>query len=104
MLFVVGAMAALSIDVVTLYTARSEAQLAADAAALAGARALANSGATSDTTLMPFAQILALKVAVQVGQSSLVGGRYLVAANHEVVVNFPVSTTDPHITVTAQRT
>ncbi|MGO9863512.1 MAG: pilus assembly protein TadG-related protein, partial [Terriglobales bacterium] len=46
MLFVVGAMAALSIDVVTLYTARSEAQLAADAAALAGARVLANSGAT----------------------------------------------------------
>ena len=35
MLFVVGAMAALSIDVVTLYTARSEAQLAA-----AGARQL----------------------------------------------------------------
>jgi uncharacterized membrane protein len=38
MLFVMGAMAALSIDVVTLYTARSEAQLAADGAALAGAR------------------------------------------------------------------
>ena len=50
MLFVIGAMAALSIDVVTLYTARSEAQLAADAAALAGARVLANSGMTSDTT------------------------------------------------------
>jgi len=44
MLFVIGAMAALSIDVVTLYTARSEAQLAADSAALAGARVLANSG------------------------------------------------------------
>jgi hypothetical protein len=29
MLFVIGAMAALSVDVVTLYTARSEAQLAA---------------------------------------------------------------------------
>ena len=38
MLFVIGAMAALSIDVVTLYTARSEAQLAADGAALAAAR------------------------------------------------------------------
>ncbi len=48
MLFVIGAMAALSIDVVTLYTARSEAQLAADGAALAGARVLANSGMTSD--------------------------------------------------------
>jgi uncharacterized membrane protein len=48
LLFVVGAMAALSIDVVTFYTARSEAQLAADAGALAGARVLANSGMTSD--------------------------------------------------------
>src|ERR1700691_6685325 len=47
LLFVVGAMAALSIDVVTFYNARSEAQLAADSAALAGARVLANSGATS---------------------------------------------------------
>ena len=34
MLFIVGAMAALSIDVVTFYTARSEAQLAADSGAL----------------------------------------------------------------------
>ena len=47
LLFVVGAMAALSIDVVTFYTARSEAQMAADGAALAGARVLANSGLTS---------------------------------------------------------
>jgi uncharacterized membrane protein len=35
MLFVIVAMAALAVDVVTLYTARSEAQLAADGAALA---------------------------------------------------------------------
>jgi uncharacterized membrane protein len=39
MLGVIGAMAALSIDVVTLYTARSEAQLSADSAALAASRA-----------------------------------------------------------------
>src|SRR5271163_4922086 len=72
MLGVVGAMAALSIDVVTLYTARSEAQLAADGAALAGARALANSGATSDTTqsLMPSAWNLATTVALQVAQQN----------------------------------
>jgi uncharacterized membrane protein len=58
MLFVIGAMAALAIDVVTLYTARSEAQLAADAAALAGARVLANSGATSEhrATCLPFSK------------------------------------------------
>ena len=52
-LFVLGAMAALSIDVVTLYTARSEAQLAADAGALAGARALASSGLTSTNDAQP---------------------------------------------------
>ena len=40
MLVVIGAMMALSIDVVTFYTARSEAQLAADASALAAARVL----------------------------------------------------------------
>jgi len=41
------AMAALAIDVVTLYAARSETQRAADAAALAGAKAVADSGVTT---------------------------------------------------------
>jgi hypothetical protein len=41
------AMAALAIDVVTLYVARSEIQRAADAAALAGAKAVADSGVTT---------------------------------------------------------
>lgn len=41
------AMAALAIDVVTLYVAHAEAQRAADAAALAGARMIAGSGYTS---------------------------------------------------------
>ena len=44
------AMAALSIDVVTLYTAHGEMQRAADAAALAGAKAFVDSGVTSDPT------------------------------------------------------
>jgi hypothetical protein len=116
MLGAVGAMAALSIDVVTLYTARSEAQLAADAGALAGARALANSGATSDATgaLMALAEPIASNVAIQVAQSSMVGGRNLVAANGEVVVNFADSpktpcvalkpVTNPCVTVSVQRT
>ncbi len=113
MLFVVGAMAALSIDVVTIYTARSEAQLAADGAALAGARALANSGATSDPSaiaLMLNAQTLARAVAIQVAQNSLVGGRNLIASNGEVNVLFggtannPCPVTNPCITVRVQRT
>jgi len=41
------AMAALAIDVATLYAARSEIQRAADAAALAGAKAIADSGITT---------------------------------------------------------
>src|ERR1700688_299978 len=83
MLFVVGAMAALSIDVVTLYTARSEAQVAADSAALAGARVLANSGATSDTTgttSMGNAWNLAKAVAIQVAEQNKVAGTNLTDA------------------------
>ena len=46
-MFALIAMAALAIDVVTLYVARTEAQRSADAAALAGAKAFVTSGYTS---------------------------------------------------------
>jgi Flp pilus assembly protein TadG len=104
MLFVVGAMAALSIDVVTLYTARSEAQLAADAAALAGARVLANSGATSDTngTSMGNAWNLAKAVAIQVATQNKVGGTNLTPA--EVTPTGPGgNNADPTVTVVVQK-
>ena len=81
MLFVIGAMAALAIDVVTLYTARSEAQFAADATALAAARVLANSGATSDSALMPSAETLAQTIAIQVAEQNQIGGKNLTAGN-----------------------
>jgi Flp pilus assembly protein TadG len=80
LLFVVGAMAVLAIDLVTFYTARSEAQLAADGAALAGARVLANSGMTSnpsDVDLVAAAKSLAITIAQQVAQQNKVGGRNL---------------------------
>lgn len=105
MLCVVGAMAALSIDLTTLYTARSEAQLAADGAALAGARVLANSGATSDPNalhdgLLSNAENLAQTVATQVAQNNLVGG-----TTAGVVVSFAGNPpTNPSITVKVQRT
>ncbi len=120
LLFVVGAMAALSIDVVTFYTARSEAQLAADGAALAGARVLANSGVTSDINspgdgmLAAAQQNLAKPVAIQVAISNSVGGRNLLAA--EVTVNFngngnnpcsadpQLQVSNPCVTVTVTRT
>ncbi len=105
MLFVIGAMAALSIDVVTLYTARSEAQLAADAAALAAARVLANSGATSDTigASMGVAQARASSVATQVARQNLVGGANLTAAEVLPPV-YGGTITNPTVTVTVQKT
>src|SRR5258708_24019728 len=113
MLFVVGAMAALSIDVVTLYTARSEAQLVADSAALAGARILANSGMTSasDSTVGVAAVPLATAVALQVAASNPVGGRKLnpagVCPGGEICVTIneldPNFVANPHITVQVQR-
>ena len=116
MLFVLGAMAALSIDVVTFYTARSEAQLAADAAALAGARVLANSGMTSDPNaggdVVPSrARLFAQAVAVQVAKSNPVGGRAL--KDSEILVGFsgaqnslcasPSPLSNPCISVRVQR-
>ena len=113
MLFVIGAMAALSIDVVTLYTARSEAQLAADGAALAGARVLANSGMTSasDSTVGIAAVPWATAVAQQVAASNPVGGKKLSPAGacpggeicvsiNELDANFVAN---PHVTVQVQR-
>ena len=110
LLFVVGAMAVLAIDVVTFYTARSEAQLAADSAALAGARLLANSGATSDPSIDPFAQPLAATMALQVAGQNHVGGRLLdTSANcgSEVCVTFPPTigfTYNPRVQVKVTRT
>jgi hypothetical protein len=108
LLFVVGAMAALSIDVVTLYTARSEAQLAADAGALAGARVFANSGVTSDASRRSTrnARNLATTIAKQVASQNMVGERTLNAS--EITVSFnqtdPAFDTNPHVTVQTTRT
>jgi len=105
MLFVVGAMAALSIDAVTIYTARSEAQLAADAAALAAARVLANSGMTSDTTggLTASAEVLASAVAIRVALQNQVGGSNLTLADVGPPVFGGNPPTNPTVTVRVQR-
>ncbi|MBI3475683.1 MAG: hypothetical protein HY010_08110 [Acidobacteria bacterium] len=89
LLFVVGAMAVLAIDFVTFYTARSEAQIAADGAALAGARVMANSGSTSRPSafIEALAHTLASNAATQVAAQNKVGGRNLNPA--EVTVTFP---------------
>jgi len=77
-MFGVIAMAALSIDVGTLYQANAEAQRSADAAALAGARVLSMSGMTGDPTnssgLWGTACATAQDAATAVAKQNLVGG------------------------------
>lgn len=75
------AMAALSIDVITLYLAREEAQRSADAAALAAARVISLSGVTGDPGTPSSWQAIcggptspASQAAVAVAQQSAVGG------------------------------
>jgi len=101
-------MAALAIDVVTLYVARAEIQRAADAAALAGAKAIADSGATTDAAYITLAQTMASKVITDGGsngilQQNLVAGRrpLLVSAVTDFTTH---GNNDAIITVTLQQT
>src|ERR1700692_3845954 len=100
MLFVIGAMAGLSIDVVTLYTARSEAQLAADGAALGAARLIAKPGAASGPTgvaltIVEGAGGPAQPIPLQIAEQNHVGGQNLTAG--EVTVNFGGTYTNPPV-------
>ena len=110
MLGVIGAMAALSIDVVTLYTARSEAQLSADSAALAAARVIANSGATSDTTgtlnLLNAVEASpgpAQSIALQVAEQNQIAGSTLTAAQVTVTFGGTNLPANPTVKVTIQK-
>src|ERR1017187_8132862 len=88
------AMAALSIDVVTLYLAREEAQRSADAAALGAARVLSLSGVTGDPTnisgLWPTACTAATQVAQAVANQNAVSQATATSVN----VNFLYNGTD----------
>ena len=107
------AMAALAIDVVTLYVARTEAQRAADAAALAGARMIAGSGYTTsgiswnggDTSPLcatggPGAAAAANEQAEAAAAQNPVAGQP--AAVSQITCN--MSAGNPTIAVTTQRT
>lgn len=108
-------MAALAIDVSTLYVAHGEAQRAADAAALAGARMFAFSGYTSvstpspstpaaadvcQTSAAPGADAAANRQAEATAAQNLVAGQP--AAVQSIVCN--TTAANPEITVTVQRT
>jgi hypothetical protein len=99
------AMAALAIDVVTLYVAKSEMQRAADAAALAGAKAFVDSGVTSDPTNLArqgTAQVIAQQVITSILPENRIEGA------PPVLVGTPTfdftRNGNPQVTVTLQRT
>lgn len=114
------AMAALAIDVVTLYAARSETQRAADATALAAAKAIADSGFTtlppSDPNIVNGnAQTLAQNMATSAINAMLTapGPINQVAGIQPALVGTPTlffpatavpANSNPHITVTLQVT
>jgi hypothetical protein len=95
-IFSIIAMAALSIDVGTLYQASAEAQRAADAAALAGVRIVSMSGLTGDPTngatsgTVSWGEVCggsgspATKAAIAEAQQNTVGGTQLLAASISV--------------------
>ena len=111
-MFVVLAMAALAIDVSTLYVAHSEAQRAADAAAIAAARAFVFAGATSDVatgTLQSAAVTLAnqqIAAALQANKIAGQAAQLAPAAAPATNPNFDYATKprNPQITVKVQQT
>jgi hypothetical protein len=103
-------MIALAIDVITLYSARSETQRAADSAALVAAKMLVDAGVTGDpanAALQTTAQTIATTAAKDVARQSVIAGRPIQAA--DVTVTFPNSGApsfpiNPQVSVTVQNT
>ena len=105
-MFVVLAMAALAIDVATLYTAKSEAQRAADAAALAAAHSFVITGYASDNAgggLSGVATTMASQqINVVLQQNKIAGQPAQLAAGSPT---FSLGTQgNPQVTVTVQQT
>ena len=104
------AMAALAIDVVTLYVARGEMQRAADAAALAGAKAFVDSGVTSLAAADPayptrqaLAQTMATSLVNSILAQNKVSGAAPVLVGGAPAFDF-TRAGNPQITLTLQRT
>jgi Flp pilus assembly protein TadG len=101
-------MVALAIDLITLYSARSETQRAADSAALVAAKMLVDAGVTGDpgnAALQTTAQTIATTAAKDVARQSVIAGRPIQAA--DVTVTFPNSgaasfAINPQVSVTVQ--
>jgi hypothetical protein len=106
------AMAALAIDVVTLYVASTEIQRAADAAALVGAKAMVDSGVTTlqpsdgdvaqGETLAQDMAISAVSAVVQAGVNKVAGGSPVLVGGVPSF-SWAQGNGNPHITVTLQQ-
>ncbi len=108
------AVSALAIDLVSFYLVRSEAQRAADAAALAGAKEFVDSGFTTGAISQSTVQTLAANEAQAAGNQNLVGRQNPNIAgsissacppssSNDVCFNFS-NANDPRIMVLVQRT
>jgi hypothetical protein len=103
-------MAALAIDISTLYMAHGEAQRAADAAALGGARMFASSGYTSASSSLTASDICQTSAAGAAAaanrQAEAVAAQNLIAGQPAAVQQITCNTTaaNPQIAVTVQRT
>jgi|SRR5690348_1904621 len=95
---------AIAIDLVNLYLARAQAQRAADAAALAGAKSFVTSGcATSGCTPGGVQETMAAQQAVAVAaQNDIAGQPAVVDPASDVVFSYPTAE-EPQITVTTGR-
>jgi len=99
-------LAALAIDVVTLYVASGEIQRAADGAAIAGAKVFVYTGVTTDpsnTTLQALAQTTATSVITAAVAQNIVSGA-APTLNGAPVFDFTTHPGNPQVTVKLQRT
>src|SRR6185437_6296368 len=100
------AMAGFAIDALTLYVSRTDAQRAADAAALAGAKIFVSSGCTTSANCTTGStQTLVKQAAEGAGAQNKVFGQYASIADSDIT--FPVSPTgdlhDPMVQVNVHR-
>ena len=93
---------AFAIDLVSFYLARAEAQRAADAAALAGAKVFADSSCTGTTAGCSGEEGTATQQAQYVGNQNYIGGQAVSIQSSDVTFSYP-AVTEPQITVVVKR-
>jgi len=102
-LFVLLGVSALCIDLVALYVARSETQRAADAAALAGAKAFVDSGFLSGSATQSQAETEAREHAKRMAAANNIVGDSALVEDADVTFDFSRAD-NPRISVTVRRT